>query len=131
MAIDNTYKALWATGKAFYESYHSYLLLAKDCEDPQAPESYMGTMSTTRSGRTCQAWSEQTPHQHSYGDGPEDFPDNRFPENYCRHTKDWPEGQKPWCYVTDTTWSRNWDYCDVTPCRQSRKSQQNDNCMTE
>ena len=53
---------------------------------------YDGDLSTTRSGRTCQAWSRQQPHLHNWGalhaDG-----------NYCRNPDARASGA--WCYTTD------------------------------
>ena len=64
---------------------------------------YDGSVSVTVSGRTCQHWSDQSPHSH--GNGDED-------ENYCRNPDGEPEGV--WCYTTDP--GKRWEYCDVPEC---------------
>ena len=74
---------------------------------------YVGTLNVTETGRTCQTWSEHTPHRHTCGDKPGDFPDGEFPDNYCRSPFDGPEDY-PWCYTTDP--DRRWEYCDVRIC---------------
>ena len=72
---------------------------------------YNGTINTTRSGMTCQRWSEQTPHQFI-------LPSRQYPEiagghNYCRNPGSRaPEG--PWCFTTDP--NIRWEYCDVPKC---------------
>ena len=67
------------------------------------------------SGRECQRWSSDTPHQI-----PASYTDYGFPEgsreaaeNYCRNPDvDWPEGV--WCYTTDV--DKPWESCDVPEC---------------
>jgi len=71
--------------------------------------SYVGTISRTKYGKTCQAWSSQSPHRHTLVAA--DFPSGRFPNNYCRN----PDGEPgPWCYTTDS--GARWQLCDVSRC---------------
>ena len=44
---------------------------------------YRGTVAVTGSGRTCQSWDSDTPHEHE--DTPDDHPDAGLAENYCRN----------------------------------------------
>ena len=78
--------------------------------------SYSGTISITRSGITCQKWSEQYPHEHPFTQ------DSMFPadsdvsgaNNYCRD----PDGEgMPWCYTTLPT--KRWEYCGILICKYS------------
>ena len=76
------------------------------CE-PSAHD-YRGTVSVTRSGRTCQVWAAQTPHSHTRT--PSNYPESGLDgeHNYCRN----PNGEPTaWCYTTDP--GRFWDTCDV------------------
>ncbi|XP_005363435.1 plasminogen [Microtus ochrogaster] len=75
-------------------------------------ENYRGTVSVTVSGKTCQRWSEQTPHKHNRT--PENFPCKNLEENYCRN----PDGETaPWCYTTDG--DLRWEYCEIPSCDSS------------
>lgn len=67
------------------------LLVAGDGHD------YRGTLSQTVSGRTCQAWTSQSPHRHDRA--PERFPGTGLGDhNYCRN----PDREaRPWCFTTD------------------------------
>lgn len=67
---------------------------------------YKGTKATTASGRTCQAWTSQTPHNHSWTPG-YGLPTN----NQCR---DPTRGGRPWCYTTDP--DTRWEYCYQKSC---------------
>ena len=58
----------------------------------------MGEVSTTKTGRTCQRWSSQTPHSH-------DRP--KWEHNHCRNPDNSPDGA--WCYTTDS--GTRWEYC--------------------
>jgi len=76
---------------------------------------YLGTTSVTVNGRTCQAWTSQSPHQHKNNK------DHKFPENsvadavnYCRNPDNEPVGL--WCYTTDP--KVRWEACDVPACGQ-------------
>jgi len=71
---------------------------------------YRGTLSRTRSGRTCQRWDVQSPHPHDRT--PENYPDGALEgNNYCRN----PDGDKGlWCHTTDP--NVFWERCDNPAC---------------
>ena len=96
-------------------SYLSYTLTSLTTEDCYTGDttSYTGKVSVTESGRTCQAWSSQFPHEHATSNKAEDFPDGYFPFNYCRNPPGDQE-ERPWCYTTDP--DRRWELCDVRDC---------------
>ena len=82
------------------------------CKGTEKGTEYKGTISTTANGKTCQKWTEQSPHKHFMTD-PSKFPDASLEEanNYCRN----PDlGAKPWCYTTDP--DDKWEYCDIPKC---------------
>ena len=76
----------------------------------------MGNVSTTVSGRTCQAWTENSPHVHPYhsdrlyADGNVSAAGNK-----CRNPDiGWTVGV--WCYTTDPSVRR--EHCNVPVCRE-------------
>ncbi|KAM5228809.1 plasminogen [Ctenodactylus gundi] len=78
-------------------------------------ENYDGKLAVTVTGRTCQNWSEQSPHKHNRT--PENYPCKNLEENYCRN----PDGERaPWCYTTDS--EVRWEYCEVPSCEPSPAS---------
>ncbi|TRZ01472.1 hypothetical protein DNTS_016344 [Danionella cerebrum] len=90
----------------------------QDCSIPQCSEvecvtcngeSYRGPMDHTESGRECQRWDLQEPHQHIFHHNR--YPDKGLKDNYCRN----PDGrQRPWCFTTDP--STPWEYCNIKQC---------------
>ncbi|CAH1267173.1 HGF [Branchiostoma lanceolatum] len=71
--------------------------------------SYRGAVSVTETGKTCQRWDRQTPHEHDYA--PADKPSSGLEQNYCRN----PDGYTGlWCYTTDPR--TRWELCDVPVC---------------
>ena len=72
-----------------------------DCK-PTDGTAYTGEVNTTASGRTCQMWSVNTPHESYHPEVGE--------HNYCRS----PDGSSLWCYTTDP--QVGWDYCYVPDC---------------
>ncbi|CAH1252246.1 PLG [Branchiostoma lanceolatum] len=70
---------------------------------------YRGTLSETATGKTCQRWDSQTPHQHDRTAA--NYPSGGLEQNYCRNPDNW-DGL--WCYTTDP--NHRWDYCDVPLC---------------
>ncbi|KAI8484504.1 hypothetical protein Bbelb_377750 [Branchiostoma belcheri] len=69
---------------------------------------YRGTVSVTKTGKTCQRWDSQTPHEHSMTGA---YPSAGLERNYCRN----PDGDRGvWCYTTDP--SSRWELCDVPSC---------------
>jgi len=76
---------------------------------------YLGTISQSINGRTCQKWTSQKPNSHTRT--PENYPGKGLGDhNYCRNPSDAPDGA--WCYTTN---GERWEYCDVPTC---------DNCGT-
>ena len=72
---------------------------------------YNGTMNITRSGKTCQCWSEQAPHQFILSS--KQYPEIAGGHNYCRNPGSRaPKG--PWCFTTDP--NTRWEYCNVPKC---------------
>ena len=64
---------------------------------------YIGKQNVTKSGRICQMWSSQTPHEHTHG--------FNYERNYCRNPDREP---KPWCYTTDPDVRE--ELCDIPLC---------------
>lgn len=70
---------------------------------------YRGTINKTKSGKTCQAWSSQSPQTHTRT--PQNYPDAGLESNYCRN----PDGEAgAWCYTTDK--NTRWEFCDIPVC---------------
>ncbi len=67
---------------------------------------YRGTQSITRNGFTCQKWSDQYPHVHTYKSIPE-----LAGHNYCRNVDNDVE---PWCFTTNPNQRK--DYCYIPKC---------------
>jgi len=67
---------------------------------------YRGCQTTTRSGKKCQKWSDQTPHNHDKNDV--NYPGTGLGNhNYCRN----PTGEDTiWCYTTNNI--TKWEYCN-------------------
>jgi hypothetical protein len=53
------------------------LFIGTNCRKEPRGTSYAGTMSTTRSGKKCQAWSAQLPHIHLQAVNAAKFPGGR------------------------------------------------------
>ena len=73
---------------------------------------YRGHISQTETGKLCQRWGLNSPHQHKYHDD-KTFPDGSVEAamNYCRA----PDNDTvPWCYTEDR--KVRWEYCDVPKC---------------
>ncbi|KAK3091539.1 hypothetical protein FSP39_020606 [Pinctada imbricata] len=83
--------------------------LTNNCFYNGYARNYMGTKSLTDSLLECQHWETQIPHRHSYH--ARDFPDKKFPENYCRTTED---SARPWCYTKKK--EKRWEHCNVNNC---------------
>jgi len=64
---------------------------------------YRGKQNRTRSGKTCQNWTKQAPHEHGQTLGKNGLGDH----NRCRN----PDGEDSiWCYTTDS--AKRWEHCD-------------------
>ena len=80
------------------------------CVPSNGTTAYTGKANTTESGRTCQIWSLNTPHEHRFNDVGE--------HNYCRD----PIGLGLVCITTDP--QKYWEYCDVPLCVYYTKGKQ-------
>ena len=81
-----------------------------ECADDDQRD-YRGFVSTTKSGLTCQKWTEQIPQSHTRT--PANFPNAGLGDhNYCRN----PDLEiAAWCYTTSPTGPRR-ELCSVPPC---------------
>ena len=66
--------------------FHSHANSALECSFTDLATSYVGVVSQTRTGLTCQYWSRQIPHAHALTDDVM-FPDQSVEaaRNYCRY----------------------------------------------
>ena len=65
-------------------------------------------MDRTISGRTCQMWTAQEPHEHTRT--PSRYPTSGLgAHNYCRNVDG--TAFTAWCYTTDP--EKRWEYCAV------------------
>uniref|UniRef100_A0A8C2WPB7 Plasminogen n=1 Tax=Cyclopterus lumpus TaxID=8103 RepID=A0A8C2WPB7_CYCLU len=82
----------------------------RDCKAGNG-DTYRGPTSITILGVTCQAWSAQSPHQHT-SFTTQSHPTRGLEGNKCRN----PDGDVngPWCYTTDR--NKKWDYCQIPDC---------------
>ena len=75
---------------------------------------YRGCQNKTISGKTCQKWTDQSPHSHE--NTPSDEPDKGLgSHNYCRNPDGEPGGI--WCYTTDK--DERWEYCRPATAKTS------------
>lgn len=83
-------------------------LLCGTLKDRQQAD-YRGTINVTYTGKTCQRWGSQVPHQHP--NTPEHVPFAGLDANYCRN----PDSEAAaWCYTDDE--NTRWEYCNVPFC---------------
>ena len=85
-----------------------------ECQAEANLTHYAGNVSVTDGFRTCQRWSDQTPHAHPFNSS-EFFPLDASVEdasNYCRNIGG---DNLPWCFTTDET--VRWQYCSEMICQ--------------
>ncbi|XP_071944581.1 uncharacterized protein [Antedon mediterranea] len=93
-------------GKPATASVFAIFIQSKECYTATDGVDYQGIVSTTTDGYTCQKWTDQTPHTHSYS--PEAAPGFGLGDhNYCRNPS---SHTQPWCYTTS---AERWQNCDV------------------
>ncbi|XP_062613743.1 hepatocyte growth factor-like [Saccostrea cucullata] len=74
----------------------------EDCFEFGIP--YRGSVNTTISGKHCQRWDQQYPHQHKFNNWPGTV------ENFCRTLDE----TQPWCYTTNS--QQRYEFCFVYIC---------------
>jgi len=93
-------------------------LLCPECKQTKLGREYVGTLSQTVNGRTCQAWASSTPHvPNSAAQNDTNYLDGsrEAAKNYCRNPDSDAVG--PWCYTTDP--DVRWETCYVPYCGAS------------
>ena len=76
---------------------------------PIAQMDYRGFVNVTVTGKACQPWDDQYPHDHNRNEFW--WPGRGLKGNYCRN----PDGEgKAWCYTMDP--NVRWEYCDIPEC---------------
>ncbi|XP_071945602.1 uncharacterized protein [Antedon mediterranea] len=96
-------------GRPATASVFAIFILSEECYTATDGVDYQGIVSTTTGGYTCQKWTDQTPHTHSFT--PETYLGSGLGDhNHCRN----PDSiTQPWCYTTSA--AQRWQICDVGP----------------
>lgn len=86
------------------------------CKDTAEGREFRGQLSVTKSGKTCQSWSAQTPNAHNFTQNSM-FADGTVAaaSNNCRNP-DPNNKDGPWCYVNDPAAINKTEQCDVPLC---------------
>ncbi|XP_069114974.1 uncharacterized protein [Argopecten irradians] len=82
-----------------------------ECKLSPTGEDYSGGWGRTVSGRVCQRWNSQYPHNNMYSTSLSEA------VNYCRNPGSPTPGQantQLWCYTTDE--NVPWEYCNIQSC---------------
>ncbi|XP_033101733.1 coagulation factor V-like [Anneissia japonica] len=83
------------------------LIGCPECYKLKNARDYRGSINRTPTGRTCQKWTSQTPHEHGYK--PEKFPNGELGDhNLCRNVDGYSHA---WCYTTDP--EKRYEDCDI------------------
>ncbi|XP_077987234.1 uncharacterized protein LOC144441598 [Glandiceps talaboti] len=81
-----------------------------ECYHNADQSDYRGTVSVTETGKTCQYWTDQSPHEH-------DYTEQRFPNgglgdhNYCRNPGKGQDNPTVWCYTIYQY--KRWENCII------------------
>ena len=76
---------------------------------------FSGLQTITRSGKSCQLWESNYPHQHPML--PDIYrADLRKPNSHYSCRNPGGIGDRPWCYTLDP--DTRWDYCEIPKCGQ-------------
>ncbi|XP_038056144.1 plasminogen-like [Patiria miniata] len=109
-----------------------------ECYEDRFGSDYLGHVSVTVNGRTCQMWNIDYPHKRKNKYKPSSDSLRFGDHNYCRNSGYQKDGQQisnrrqPWCYTTDP--DVLWEYCDVgLPCDtcQGRDFDENEETLYE
>ncbi|XP_071961573.1 scavenger receptor cysteine-rich domain superfamily protein-like [Antedon mediterranea] len=83
------------------------LLGCGECSNRHDGSDYRGSVNTTITGKTCQRWTSQYPHQHERT--PERYPNGGLGDhNFCRNPDQYTNA---WCYTTDP--DARYEICDI------------------
>ena len=92
------------------------------CWDGINAVDYTGTIATTESGLTCQAWADDTPHAHALHGGSPLFPydgSDVAASNYCRDPDGSAGASGPWCYTMNP--ATELENCTIPLCTSKRR----------
>jgi len=103
------------------------MMISTACKLEHSARTYRGVARTTVSGKMCQHWSSQSPHQHRYTDDAA-FADGSVEkaDNFCRNPDPDTITAGAWCYTMDD--DTPWEMCDVPLCLPRNASQLADSC---
>jgi len=107
--------------------YGAACQLSDSCYYNGKKNSYLGKVSRTKTGKTCQPWAKHSPHAHTYNEGC-DFTDRKFPSNFCRVSNFDAPKYGPWCYTMDK--KTRWEECSIRSCACPR-GMYGENCEKE